>query len=198
MALQCHLGSNLPDNFLPIEAAKYERAMAEHVGEWEVIRRKCRSNPKKLWQAAQTMRHKLPLRSPLLAAWRTLQTRFERAVLDGDPDWFTRQAKALRSVQSQEKIQFNAEVVHLLELRMWGTNAIPLALGVEEPDLTLTPAAKFTDATASDIYKALRKEEKKGVLYVEGCPFESKEDAMDGIRKLAKKLQFAMKKQTRK
>lgn len=132
--------------------------------------------------------------------WRKLAARFERAVLDGDAKWFERQAKALGSVQSQEKTRFNAKVVYLLESAYWigwaKRRAKREAQG-RHMTSTLTPALKATDLKASDIYNALEKHEKDGALYVEGCPFESKERAMDAIRGLAKRLQFALRKQPR-
>jgi hypothetical protein len=126
VALRSMLGAGLPDNFLSIEQAKCERALASHVRERHAIGRKYRKTPKKLWHALQTMTHKQPFMTQVMDAWRTLKARFERAVLDGDADWFKRQAESLSHVQSQEKIQFNAAVVRQLELRMWGTDAIPL------------------------------------------------------------------------
>jgi hypothetical protein len=194
----------LPDNFLSIEEAKYERAMQAYLTELKAIREKYgkkrkelstarhRKQPKELWQASESMRHKQPL--PLvLDAWRTLRTRFERAVMDGDAKWFCNQAKALNAKQSQEKIQFNAKVVQLLETAMGVTES----LFRDSPDFTLTPAGKFTNAMANDIWDALRKEEKDGVLYVEGCKSESKEDVMEAIHDLARKLQFELRKQKR-
>jgi cell division protein YceG involved in septum cleavage len=62
----------------------------------------------------------------------------------------------------------------------------------------LTPAGKFTDQMASDIYKALDKQDVNGVLVVEGYQFENKERVMDAIHDLAKHLQFELKKQVRK
>jgi len=210
--LQSLLGSKLPDNFLSIEETKYEQAMQAHVSEREAICRKYRdittgkvrrklkeSERAELWQRLQNMRDKQPMLSPVLDAWRTLRTRFERAVMDGDADWFKRQKEALGSKQSQERIQFNAAVVRQFELSMWGTDAIPLTRKEKwTQDSTLTPAGKFTDAMARHIFNALHIEEKRGVLYVEGRPFESKERAMDAIHDLATKLQFALKKQARK
>jgi hypothetical protein len=197
----------------------------------------------------------------IASLWQMLRGRFERAALDGNADWFQRQAKALRSVQSQEKIQFNAKVVYLLEMAMWSTHAKqsrvadqqeselnselskligqrkaeqagmtkeqivarkrkPYAVSkgaeqdrkqrehaakikailanIPQDDLTLTSAGKFTGAMARDIYNALEKHEKSGVLYVEGCKFESKERVMDAIHDLADQIQFALTKQARK
>src|SRR5262245_36901020 len=117
----------LPDNFLSIEEAKYAQAMQAYLTERKAICEKYgkkpkelstaryRKQPKELWQALESMRHKQPLLPPVLDAWRTLRTRFERAVMDGDAEWFCNQAKALNARQSQEKIRFNAKVVQLLE-----------------------------------------------------------------------------------
>jgi hypothetical protein len=63
------------------------------------------------------------LRGEIASFSRPLVARFERAVLDGDADWFERQRRALGSVQSQEKIRFNSKVVDLLETAFWGTRA---------------------------------------------------------------------------
>jgi hypothetical protein len=197
-------------------------------------------------------RQEKALRQKIATFWRPLIAQFERAVLDGDADWFKRQLQALSSKQSQEKIQFNAKVVHLLEHAMWGTHVKqrPMADEKREPnselierrkaeqagmtkkqvvtrtrkperfakgapqdrlqrehaakfkqttipqhDLTLTPAEKFTDAMASDIYNALKEHKKDGVLRVAGCPFTSKERAMQAIRDLAEQLRFELRKQ---
>ena len=62
---------------------------------------------------------------------------------------------------------------------------------------TLTPAGKFTDAMASDIYKRLKKQS-KSPLVVEGYQFEDKRRVMDAIHDLANQLQIGLKKQARK
>jgi hypothetical protein len=223
VALRSMLGSGLPDNFLSIEQAKYERALAAHVRERHAIAdpqatgRKYPKPPKELWHALQTMTHKQPSMTPVIDAWRTLKTQFERAVLNGDADWFERQAKPIRKGGLPHPARFNAKVVYLLELAMWDTHARqrrrateqkskvnlelsklieqrkaeqagmtkkqietrkrkPYALakgaeqvrkqhafaaslkkqrGARQVDLTLTPAEKFTDAMASDIWKAV-------------------------------------------
>ncbi len=171
-------GSTLPDNFLSADYLSID--------------------------THDLQRQEKALRQKIAMFWRPLRARFERAVLNGDADWFKRQSQAVSSKQSQEKIQFNAKVVHLLEMAMWSTHAthgvkhkLPdgetIMEGIE--DLTLTPAGKFTDAMASDIYDALEKDKKDGVLYVGGCPFTSKESAMEAIHDLAKKLKFALRKQ---
>jgi hypothetical protein len=245
--------------------------------------RQHRRSPKECWRRLRDMRNKLPLMPPILSAWRTLLARFERAVLSGDAlalDWLDRQLKALRSMQQQEKIQFNAKVVYLLEMAMYGTQAnqgrradqprtktnselskliaqrkaeqaqltplehaerirkrdaaakayeawlnTPEGRSEQDPikrhekffgsqpasrsqqakqrahaaslrrhrahvqdDLTLTPAGKFTDAMASDIYNAFEKRElPDGGLMVEGV--------MEAIHDLAKQLRFALRKQ---
>ena len=294
-------GSQLPDNFLSAELAKYDAKVAAHVRERTEIfpppptaqekHRQHRRSPKECWRRLRDMRNKLPLMPPILSAWRTLLARFERAVLSGDAlasDWLDRQLKALRSMQQQEKIQFNAKVVYLLEMAMYGTQAnqgrrgdqpkpktnselskliaqrkaeqaqltpleraerirkrdaaakayeawlnTPEGRGEQDPikrhekffgsqpasrsqrakqrahaaslrrhrahvqdDLTLTPAGKFTDARASDIFKALEKRKlPDGHLIVQGCRFENKDRVREAIRDLARQLQFALKKQ---
>jgi hypothetical protein len=76
--------------------------------------------------------------------------------------------------------------------------------------LTLTPAGKFTDAMARNIYDALDKRDlndrklgarklKRGEgLKVEGRPFQSREEVMDAIHDVATKLGFKLRKQRRK
>jgi hypothetical protein len=95
----------------------------------------------------------------------------ERAALEGDADWFRRQANAIEKGGSPERTQFNAKVVYCLEHAMCETlgrpeNWRPLTNAERQgfPNLrrvpqviTLTPAGKFTDKMASDIYKALEK-----------------------------------------
>jgi hypothetical protein len=71
---------------------------------------------------------------------------------------------------------------------------------------TLTPAGKFTDAMASDIYNALEKREvwiRKGRaelrrLIVEGYQFASKERVMEAIHDIATRLRFELRKQGRR
>jgi hypothetical protein len=133
----------------------------------------------------------------------------ERAALEGDADWFRRQANAIEKGGSPQRAQFNAKVVYLLEHVTWEMlgrpeNWRPLTDAEREafPNLlrvphvvTLTPAGKFTDKMASDIYEALDKQEVNGVLVVEGWQFDSKERVMEAIHDLATRLQFALKKQ---
>jgi hypothetical protein len=156
--------------------------------------------------------------------WNDLCVQFERAVLNGDADWFRRQWKSFLSVQSQEKTGFNKKVVFLLEQAMWERpgrrknwrpltkaerKALPEAfrnLRAVPQVVTLSPAGKSTDKTASDIYNCLdvkRDEDGKisvdsdGKITVECCKFESKKRAMDAIHDIAKRLQFKLKKQKR-
>jgi hypothetical protein len=96
----------------------------------------------------------------------------ERAALEGDADWFRRQAKAIEkggSKQRAQRAQFNAKVVYLLEHAWSETLGRPenwrrLSDAEREafPNLrrvphvvTFTPAGKFTDATASHIWKTV-------------------------------------------
>jgi hypothetical protein len=139
---------------------------------------------------------------------------FERAVLNADARWFERQAKAIKKgIKLDKRAQFNAKVVHLLEIAMWETlgrpdNWRPLTDAEREafPNLrrvpqvvTFTPAGKSTDKTASDIYNALDVEElPNGLLLVEGWHFENKERVMEAIHDLARQLQFELKKQARR
>jgi hypothetical protein len=169
-------GSELPDNFLSARKAQWERIAAEK---------------------------RYVLLKEIDVLWRDLAAQFERAVLDGDADWFRRQAKAIKDGGLPQRWRFNAKVVYLLEQAMWGPHArrgkkrrLPgggwMMEGVE--DLTLTPKGKFTDAMASDIYNALKKES-ESPLVVERCQFESKERVKDAIRNLAEQLQFEVRKQ---
>ena len=140
----------------------------------------------------------------------------ERAALDGDADWFRRQANAIEKGGSPQRAQFNAKVAHLFRIemrKMWETLGLPEnwrpltdAERKAFPNLTRvphvvtpTPAGKVTDAMASDIYGALEKcELPNGLLLVEGWHFENKERVMEAIHDLAKRLQFELKKQARK
>jgi hypothetical protein len=124
-----------------------------------------------------------------------LVAQFERALLNRDAGWFERKAKAIRwndrrTKSQKERAAFNRKIILLFEQAY-------VRQGNRE-DLTFTPAGKFTDAMASDIYKALKKHElPNGHLKVENCRFENKERTMEAIRDLAKRLQFALKKQAR-
>src|SRR5262249_40220506 len=136
----------------------------------------------------------------------------ERATLDGDADWFRRQARAIEKGGLPQRAQFNAKVVYLLEHAMWESlgrpeNWRPLTHAEREafPNLrrvphviTLTPAGKFTDKMASDIYNALDKQDINGILVVEGFRFASKERVMEAIHKLATRLQFELKKRRKR
>ncbi len=54
------------------------------------------------------------------ALWRDLSAQFERAVLDGDADWFERQAKAIQRKAGRDALnQFEAAVAHKLEMFYW-------------------------------------------------------------------------------
>jgi hypothetical protein len=142
---------------------------------------------------------------------RKLIADLERAVLNGDADWFRRQANATEKGGSPQRKQFNAKVVLLLEHAMEKTHSRPVSdLGwIGNEALTLMPAGMFTDQMASDIYDALEKHpwrtlvngrwiEDKRQVVVEGFRFENKERVMDAIHDLAKRLQFELKKQLRK
>jgi hypothetical protein len=102
--------------------------------------------------------------------WNKLCYEFEQAVLNGDADWFRRQANAIEKGGSPQRAQFYEKVVPLLD-RAWGEtqgrpeNWRPLTDAEREayPTLpprvphvvTFTPAGKLTDKTASDIWKAV-------------------------------------------
>src|SRR5439155_880123 len=81
--------------------------------------------------------------------WKTWSAQCERAVLNGDADWFERQAKAIEKGGLLQRVQFNTKVTYLLETEMWATH---IRQGDNRKDLTLTPAAKFIGATAGQIY----------------------------------------------
>jgi hypothetical protein len=114
--------------------------------------------------------------------WNRLYTEFERAVLNGDADWFRRQANAIEKGGSPQRAQFNAKVVYLFGHAMWGTLGqpenwrpltdaerkafpnlpprVPIVVtltpaGKFRDVVSLTPAGKLTNATARDIYNAL-------------------------------------------
>ena len=87
--------------------------------------------------------------------WNTLSAQFERAVLDGDAEWFERQAKAIRWHDSRTESQkararFNAEVLQRLETGFWSTRA-KLKAKPHVESATLTPASKITDTKARKI-----------------------------------------------
>jgi len=142
----------------------------------------------------------------------------ERAALDGDADWFRRQAKAIEKGGLPQRAQFNTKVVYLLEHAMCETLGRPKnwrpSTDAERklfPNLTrvpqvvtLTPAGKFTDQTASDILKHLDAKRDKhariipdsdGKVTVERYKFVDVDSVMDAIRDLATLLQFKLKKQ---
>ncbi len=132
--------------------------------------------------------------------WDEWSAECERAVLDGDADWFARQAKAITKGGLPQRAQFNAKVVELLELAFWRTWAKQRAQqerkGRHMHSPTLTPAGKRTDLMASDIWHALEKRElPDGRLLVESWNVESKERVMEAIHDLAKSLRFKPRKQ---
>jgi hypothetical protein len=88
-------GSKLPDNFLS----------ADYL-----------TTPPALQKQEKAHRDKVD------SLWRPLRAQFERAVLNGDADWFERQAKAIRKDRLPQRARFNAKVVHLLEIAMWETS----------------------------------------------------------------------------
>ncbi|MGI8435939.1 MAG: hypothetical protein ACR2NX_03415 [Chthoniobacterales bacterium] len=62
------------------------------------------------------------------ALWRDLSAQFERAVLDGDADWFERQAKAIQRETRRDMLnQFESEVAHILEIFSWYDRAMPIS-----------------------------------------------------------------------
>jgi len=132
--------------------------------------------------------------------WNAFNAQFERAVLDGDADWFKRQARAIEKGGLPQRAQFNAKVVDLLEQAMWDTHTpkgekrgLPWE-GID--DLRVTPFQKFTDTKAGDIYQALKKRKMPdGCLLVEGTLFDTKERVMEAIHRLADRLYFALRKQ---
>jgi hypothetical protein len=116
--------------------------------------------------------------------WNKLCTEFQRTVLNRDDaaaaDWFRRHANAIEKGGSPQRAEFYAKVVHLAGHAMWDalgwrdvTNeereAFPFLQHLQKvpvvvrltpvgkfPDVvTLTPAGKSTNATASDIWKAV-------------------------------------------
>ncbi len=79
------------------------------------------------WTAADERRargHVNERTAEINALWRDLSEQFERAVLNGDADWFERQAKAIRSgdTRSDDAIardRFEAAVARELEMAFW-------------------------------------------------------------------------------
>jgi hypothetical protein len=138
-------------------------------------------------------------------AWRKLCWQFERAVLNGDVKWFTRQANTIENGGETPRGRFNAKVVrllnlavqeHLLEVAMRGTRTEQRKLRAAL--LSPFPAGKFTDAMATHIYANLKKHEKDGKLYVEDCIFGSEKLVKEAIHDLAERLQVELRKQPRK
>jgi hypothetical protein len=126
--------------------------------------------------------------------WNRLCVELARAVINDDAEWFKQQAKAFDPAEWKGKTRFYVKTVSLFEQAFCETQAKRKPLTA----ITLTPAGKSTDWTARDIYNAMEKHEKDGVLVVEGCPFERPERAIDAIVEFAKLLQLALKKQLRK
>src|SRR5262249_30719162 len=109
--------------------------------------------------------------------WNDPCVEFERAVLDCDADWFRRQADAIeKGGLPQRRAQFNALVVYLFESAMCETlgrrenwshltdverEAFPNLPPRVPQVVTLTPAGKFTDATASDIWREVVRDMQK-------------------------------------
>jgi hypothetical protein len=157
-------GSQLPDNYLSARKAQWQATAAEKRYVWL---------------------------DDIDSLWNRWSAQCERAVLDGDADWFRRQANAFAKGGLPQRPLFKAKVIHLFEMAMWGTHA---KQGDDREDLTLTPAGKFTEVMASDIYRALEKQS-ESPLVVEGYQFESKERVMEAIHDLAEQLHFALRKQ---
>ena len=178
-------GSKLPTNYLSSRKAQWE-------SKWP--RKPAPPKKPKPTKLRFNAKRRYVLLDEIDVLWRDVSAEFERAVLDGDANWFKRQSKAIEKGGMPQRVRFNTRVLDLLESAMWGTHA---RAGEKCDDLTLTPAGKFTDAMASHIYEALHKQERDGLLIVEGWQFESKGRVMEAIHDIAKRLQFALKKQAR-
>jgi hypothetical protein len=171
-------GSNLADNYLSARKVQWQAAIAKAV-----------------------VKHSNVMLSEIDKLWNEWSAQCERALLNGDADWFERQADAIRWTDTRtptqkQRAHFNAKVVRLLEHATWSTHA---RQGEHSEDLTLTPAGKFTDAMASDIYNALEKRElPNGHLLVEGCRFGDKGRVMEAIHDIERQLQFALRNWRRK
>ncbi|MEY2487127.1 MAG: hypothetical protein QOH39_2775 [Verrucomicrobiota bacterium] len=211
-------GSRLPDNTLAaIEAQSATRpkvTLRQLDRVWNKLRAQGKAGKDQEWFAARDELYKAKTGKPynkaeqpnvIASLWRELRAQFQRAVLVGDADWFTRQASAIDKGGLPQRAQFNAKVVHLFEHAMWRTHAKE---GDNRQDLTLTPTGTFTDAMASDIYEALDKhelplsrfsegykqaKEKKPSLVVEGWQ-QNKHRVMEAIHELARQLQFELRK----
>jgi hypothetical protein len=143
-------GSKLPDNYLSARAEANRAALA-----------------------AMTPGKRYLLLDKIDSLWRDVRAQFERAVLDGNADWFRRQAKAIeRKSGDTARGRFEANLVTLV-LQAAILNA------------------KANRVTASDIYEVLNKKDsptKKqpdGVL-VEGLQFENRNRCIQEIRDLAR------------
>ncbi|HSS18253.1 MAG TPA: hypothetical protein VLQ29_14960 [Candidatus Dormibacteraeota bacterium] len=86
--------------------------------------------------------------------WNTLCVEFEQAVLNGDFQWFERQANAIKKVEVElsQLDRFRVKVVLLLEQLDEAAQADGETVKYL---LKLTPAGKLTDKTANDIWKAV-------------------------------------------
>ncbi len=94
------------------------------------------------------------------ALWRDLSAQFERAVLDGNADWFERQAKAIRSGDTRDKTKkargrFEAEVARVLEMSSHRKRAEEEKENPNMEAMTLEPAGKQTGVTAQQVLDRL-------------------------------------------
>ena len=177
----------LPDNYLSLRGQRDAIPEPKPPSAQRVPTKK---DLARLWNKVRAKQKGKPPYDELAWLWQELCTQSEHAVLNGDADWFERQAKAIKRGGNPQRVQFSAKVVHLLELAFWGTQA------KQKVDATLTPAGKFTGAMANNIFNALEKRElPDGHLLVEGSQFESKGRVMEAIHDLAEKLQFELRKQ---
>jgi hypothetical protein len=100
--------------------------------------------------------------------WNTLSAQFERAVLDGDAEWFERQAKAIRwhdsrTESQKERAQFNAEVIRRFEGAFWSTRTKQTVKQEDDDNaaaLANDPAPiKFTEAMREAAHKEAERKE---------------------------------------
>jgi len=143
-------GSKLPDNYLSARAEANRAALA-----------------------AMTPGKRYLLLHKIDSLWRDVRAQFERAVLDGNADWFRRQADAVeRKSEDTPRGRFEANVVTLV-LQAAILNA------------------KGNGVTASDIYDVLDKKDSQtdkqlhGVL-VEGLQRENRNRCIQEIHELAR------------
>lgn len=117
------------------------------------------------------------------ALWREACTAFEQAVLDGDADWFERQAKAIRSgdrrSDTKARGRFEAAVARELELAFWKARA-ERPLSEILPQTAVPDALRKAAATGKGRAKQATKQRRLAAILGKDCVQVEKIDLRTG------------------